>query len=286
VRHFIGKQFSMKKGSLISGFLVCILTNSFAQYGFDLIDSATHSFCTGDTTATIKYLKRYSDKYPDNANALLVNHRLADFIIHSGNYQSALTLLTTTLTLNPQTGFANKETDGCKLFERNDYSSAKADICVTLSNLYERPGDNKKALEYLKMADTKYLPSYGGCTNGTIMYRTYLSLMFAGFYIKTGDTTKAINRLLEYFMSGEYYSLEVAQKLKELLRFKYSQRQIEQEIEKAIVTIRHIKSFEGGETVNAYSFTLFGYTQRLPFDKLQENKKFLRKNQNLNILKG
>jgi hypothetical protein len=87
-------------------------------------------------------------------------------------------------------------------------------------------------------------------------------------------------------MSCEYYSLEVAQKLKELLRFKYSQRQIEQEIEKAIVTIRHIKSFEGGETVNAYSFTLFGYTQRLPFDKLQENKKFLRKNQNLNILKG
>jgi len=275
----------MKKSSLVLA-LVCILTNSFAQYGFDLIDSATRSFCSGDTNATIKYLKRYSDKYPDNANTLLANHRLGEFYAQEKDYQAALTLLTSSLTLEPKIAFVSKDTDGCKLFERNDFSSAKADICVTLSNLHQRLGDNAKALHYLNLADNEYLPSYGGCANGMIMYKTYLSLKFADFYLTTGDTTKAINRLLEYFMSGEYYSLQVAQKLKDLLQYKYSQKQIEAEIEKAIATIRLNKKFEDGATVSVYSFTLFGHTRRLPFDKLKENKKYLRKNESLNLLKS
>src|SRR5215213_10177586 len=139
----------MRKSSLTIAFLVCILTNSFAQYGLYLIDSAYCSFCRGDTGETIKYLQGYSEKYPDNANTLLVNHRLGEFFIEAKDYPSALALLSSSLTLEPKIGFISKETDGCKLFNRNDFSSAKADICVTLSRLYQQLGDKVGALEYL-----------------------------------------------------------------------------------------------------------------------------------------
>src|SRR5215216_1278772 len=100
----------MKQSSLTLALSVCILTNSFAQYGFDLIDSATRSFCSGDTNATIKYLKLYSHKYPDNANTLLANYRLGEFYAQAKDYQVALTLLTTSLTLEPKIGFVSKDT--------------------------------------------------------------------------------------------------------------------------------------------------------------------------------
>lgn len=239
----------MKKCVLGLTLLVAFLTNSFAQGKSYHLDSAIQSFCSGDTKASINNLK----------NALLRDPKIVYII---------------------------RGTDSCGLFDRDDISSVKADICVSLSKLYEYSGESQMALDYLDLADNNYLPSYGGCANGMIMYRTYLSIKYADFYLRMGDTTKAISRLLQYYMSGESYSIEVAQKLKKLLLQKYSQREINLEIEKAIGTIKVEKRSKDNEYRRIYLFTLFGHTDAFPSDNLLKARQYIKRNQSLSLLRS
>jgi len=156
----------------------------------------------------------------------------------------AINLLTRILDLQPTTGYFIYK-DKCGLYSGLDPSSIKADICVTLSKAYFLLDDNSTALEYLKLADTKYLPSFGGCANGMIMYKTKLSLDFADYYLLTGDTLKAIDRLIEFFLSNERYDDMVTAKLKSILLLKYSQKEITAEINSGIETMRIVKGQVG-----------------------------------------
>jgi hypothetical protein len=75
----------------------------------------------------------------------------------------------------------------------------------------------------------------------------------------TGDTTKAIDRLLEFFLSEEYYDDIVTEKLKSILSLSYTQEQITTEINNGIKTMRIVKG-KDTEPENILLITLFGRT--------------------------
>ena len=103
---------------------------------------------------------------------------------------------------------------------------------VGLGEISIKKNEFDEALKFLKLADTKFLPRHGGCANGMIMSRTYVSLKYADLYLRIGDITSALNRLLDYLLLGEGYSAEAAYKLRNLLLKKYSQKQINKELDK------------------------------------------------------
>jgi hypothetical protein len=127
---------------------------------------------------------------------------------------------------------------------------------------------------------------YHNCGNGVIMYKTYLSLRYADLYLSKGDTTRAINRLLEFIVWEERYSTEAAVKLRTLLLKKYSPAQIDREIKRGIAGLRIDRKYEGDGTFKQnIRFSLFGYAyQWLPCSTEKDNKKYLRENRNLQLL--
>ena len=282
----------MQKSCFILILVAIIVNKSFGQnkvnfieqYGLRILDSATHSFCIGDTNKTIHYLESYSQKYPDLANTVIVNLCLGQFYIAKKNYQTAINTLTNTLRIQPEDGFLFKEPKVCNLFNKYDFSFARADICVELSKAYEKLADTIQAIAYLDSADKKYV-KYIGCGNGIHNYQAYLSLKYADLFLNMGDTTKAINRLLEHFMTHESNSIKVTQKLKELLLLKYSPEQINKEIIKGTRRLNVYREYKNDQKVKLYSFIIFGHNLVLPFDTLRDNKYYLGENENLKLLR-
>lgn len=258
--------------------------NLAAQSEFDLINQAKRAYCSGDTLQTIRHLESYTERYPENGKAVVVSLRLSDFYINSKAYQSAVSKLKQALDTHPKNGYFFFR-DTCNLFSEIDLAALQAEICVKLSDVFIVLGDFEQGLNFLTLADTKYLPGYGGCANGMIMYRTKLSLNFAELYLKMGDTTKAIDRLLDYFMSNEYYDKAVTQKLKTILLTHYDQRTINREIEQGIKKMKFIKGAGKKEPEKILCLTLFGHTLRLPvYASLDDHKKMIRGNKNLQLL--
>jgi tetratricopeptide (TPR) repeat protein len=253
------------KGLLVTILFFSILTtisvgqnNSKIDYGLDILKQAESFFCKGDTIQTIKTLENYIDQFPNLGTTLLVSKRLAELYLATDKSELAISLLTKMIDIKPIKGYYICK-DNCGLYNGLDHSTIKADLCVILSKTYTLRGDNLTALQFLNLADTKYLPSYGGCANGMIMYKTKLSLDFADLYLLTGDTTKAIDRLIEYFLSNESYDDIVTNKLKSILLLSYSQPQITTEINNGLNTMRIVKGQEN-EDENILLITFFGRT--------------------------
>lgn len=242
--------------------IVCFSVSGYTQqsiveeYGLAVLKQAGKLFCEGDTLHTIETLENYVEKYSYTGTALLVGKRLADLYVANGDTQKAIGLLTKLLDSKPTKGYFTY-TDSCGLFRMIDPESTKADMCVLCSKIYDSLGDHTTALEYLNFADTRYLPSYGGCANGMIMYRTKLSLDFADHYLLVRDTAKAIDRLVQYFLSNEFYEKQVTAKLKAILLQCYSPQQIEDEVNKCIRTM-HISKSEKYESEYILTLTFFG----------------------------
>lgn len=254
--------------------------DAIIDYGSDILKQAEGSFCNGDTSQTIQIFENYIDKFPNIGTTLLISKKLAELYLATDKTELAISLLTKTIELKPTKGYFIYK-DSCGLYSGLDPASIKADICVTLSKIYTLRGDNLNALEFLNLADTKYLPSYGGCANGMIMYKTKLSLDFADHYLLTGDTTKAIDRLIEFFLSNEPYDDIVTDKLKSLLLLSYSQQQITTEINNGIKTMRIIKG-QGNEPDNILLITFFGRTvKKAAFKDLKFYKDIYHKNRNI-----
>ena len=275
------------KGLLLTILFFSILTTTSVgqndakiYYGSDVLKQAECSFCNGDTSQTIKTLENYIDNFPSIGTTLLISKRLAELYLATDNSQLAISLLTKAIEIKPTKGYFIYM-DSCGLYNGLDPASIKADICVSLSKIFASLGDKLTASEYLNLADTKYLPSYGGCANGMIMYKTKLSLDFADYYLLTGDTTKAIDRLMEFFLSNEPYDDKVTAKLKSILLLSYSQQQITTEINNGIKTMRIVKEKES-EPENILLMTFFGRTiKKSAYKDLKFYKDIYRKNTNI-----
>ncbi len=275
----------MKKNCLLLFCLLHLTMNIAAQDFAVLIEQANRAFCKGDTATAMANLEAHVEKYPNDATVLLAIYHLGRLYFHKGDDQVALAFLTNALERKPKSGLLIREPEDCHEVSGRNYESVRADICVTLSQVYQKAGEPEKALDYLNLADKQYLPRYGGCANGMIMYRTYLSLFYADVYLQAGDTVRAINRLLEFFMSDEGYQLQIAARLKTCLLASFSQKQIKQEIKKAIAAAKRNQVYRDGVPVaDGCSFTLFGYTQKFHSDDLQHCRHYLKNHPSLHLL--
>ena len=227
------------------------------DFGLGILKEAAGSFCKGDTNQTIQTLEAFLAKFPNLGTTVFISKRLSDFYLAQGNTERAMVLLKAVLDDKPPIGSLPRN-NSCGLYERLHLSPIKAESCVTLSEVYDTIGDTAAALEYLNLADTKYLP-YRDCGNGMMMYRTKLSLDFADHYLHTGDTTKAIDRLIQYFLLNEGYNDAATAMLKSILLFSYSQQQISAEIDNGLKTMKIVKGKEH-EPERILLLTFFGST--------------------------
>lgn len=255
------------------------------EFGLRILRQAEQSFCQGDTSQTVNILENYSRDYPALGITLLVNKRLAEFYALDGNTEGAMTLLTQSLEARPREGYLRYK-DSCGLFTKLDPASTKADICVAISKIYDSLGDSQAALNFLDLADNKYLPDYGGCANGMIMYKTNLSLDFADHYMQAGNPDKALDRLFEYFLSNEGYDYKVTAKLKSILLLTYTQKQITKEINRGLKKMSIVKNPES-KTDNILLMTFFGRTiKKSAYQDLKSSRDTYRKHRNIVALMG
>lgn len=268
-------------------FFTCLTQLDCAgQSDLTLIESASRALRKKDTSQTVRALEQFGKQNPTSGLLLILNQRLAEIYIRRQLYDSALAKLQYAFRLEPKDYFTWRNIDSFgNLVTRYQFASAKADICVLLSEVYRLEGNRTASLRYLQLADTFFLPTYGGCANGMIMYRTFLSVKYSDHYLQFGDTAKAISRLLDYFMSGEPFSDKAAYKLRDILRRKYSRQQIAQEIERAISAAQIVRGKKKDEPEEFFSFTLFGHLiRRRAYTSLTEHQARLRKNEYLRIL--
>lgn len=256
-----------------------------AQYDCKLIDSAKYAYTHGDTVKAMDYLKQYATSFPQNVGAMYAYRAVGRWYAQKHQPQTAISTFVHILEIKPRYGFVcGQQFAVFDSIEKYSHT-VQADICVYISNMYKKMDDKANALKYLDLADSTYLP-YQGCANGMISYKTKLSLSFADYYLKYGDTAKAMNRLLDFYMSGEGHDYKVAEKLKEVLRYKYTRQQIADEIENGISTLTLAPERSYSSDRKAYWFIIFGHKQIVYGADLKACITHLRHEPNLNLLKS
>ncbi len=283
--HYLPKQKALRFRLTLLFFTCLTQFNCVGQSDLSLLATASKALKKADTTQAVAALEQFSNQNPTSGLLLILNQRLAEIYINRKQYDSALTKLQYAFRFKPKDSFTWSNIDSFdNLVTRYQFASAKADVCVLLSEVYRLQGNRTSSLRYLQLADSAFLPTYGGCANGMIMYRTFLSLKYADHYLQFGDTVKAVGRLFDYFMSGESFADKAAYKLRDILRQKYSRQQIAQEIERGISKARIIEG-KHEEPDKIFSVTLFGHEiRRRAYTSLAEHQARLRKASNLQIL--
>lgn len=222
-----------------------------------LVDSARISFCKNDTVATITILEKIERLYPTDGLVAFTNKVLADLYIAANKTEEAKAKLLYAITYKSTNYPAFRNTEFCnKILNVNIISITKADLCVSISQLYLRQQQYDSSLYFLNLADNKFLP-YKDCANGMYMYQSYLSPYFADHYLAVGDTTKALARLLDFFMKRDGNTKLLTQKLKSLLLQKWTQKEITAQIDKGLKGLTFTKEDDDEFTIN---LTLFGHT--------------------------
>jgi len=225
-----------------------------------LVNTIQVSLCKRDTSEAAKLIAQLRKDYPTDGNIRYFGKVLGDIYIYRRQWHEAINILEYSLNYTPTTKLAKIDTTICGP-KQNDflYTYSRVAFSISLSRAYIAIGDFKNSLKYLDLADDKYLDR--GCVNGMIMTRSSLSIQFANHYLATGDTSKAIGRLLYYFMLPDGNMAALTRKLKQILLMKYAQTEIIAEVNRAI---EHLKIVKGkkGEPERILDFTIFGHTVR------------------------
>ena len=251
---------------------------------FVILENAAEAICAGDTARTINLLGSYINEYPDSSSSLYAGYLMGQLYLQGRDTLKAVRSWKQALEVGGRQvpyGFTRK----CEKVLEDQWYVKKADICVLISECYRKSNDQSTALDYLQLADTKYLP-YRDCGNGMLMYRTMLSMYIAQNYLEQGDTTQAIQRLLEYFMSMERYSFQVTEMLHDILLSRYSQEEIKDQFKHAIKGMRIVR---GGpnEPEKILEFTVLDHTIRKPaYRSLRDQKRLFREHRNIRSLMG
>ena len=276
--------------SLLVG-CMSLYSPAIAQYEINkeaikLVDSANAAFCKNDTAATIAILESIERLYPTDAAVAASNKALADLYIAQGRIKEAKEKMWYEISYQRTNVTVFPEKKGCsQLLSNQEWLTAKAESCVNLSRLYLQEKQFDSSLYYLQRAEKKLNP-YQNCGNGVIMYRVYLSPFFADHYLAMGDTTKAIGRLLDFFMEHDGNTEIVTKKLKALLLQKYTQRQITSEVKKGLRKISFTKVNENDDSWYL-NITMFGHTTKYYESYksyLKSMRKFYRKDPSAKML--
>lgn len=247
------------------------------------MDSAKVAFCENDTLKTITILETIEKTYTTDALIVFTNKALADLYLIRGKIVCAKEKILYALTYKPTNRAGFKPIDTCnKILSVHNFLRTKADLCVAISQLYLNEKQFDSTIYYLNLADNRLLP-YGDCANGMIMYKSLLSPFFADYYLAVGDTTKAIARLLDFFMQHDGNWKLLTQKLKSILLLKFTQKEITKQVDKGLRELKFIK-------IDNYNFdvslTLFGHNVKdYCFVTPQLVKKAYKKDPSLKILR-
>jgi tetratricopeptide (TPR) repeat protein len=227
-----------------------------------LVDSANAAFCKNDTLATIAILENIEKLYPSDGVVAISNKALADLYIAQGRIKDAKEkLLYGVSYTKTSVSVSNRTVEGCpQIIFNRDLITAKAESCVSLSRLFLQDKQFASSLYYLQQAETKFNP-YKNCGNGSNMYCVYLTPFFVDHYLAMGDTSKAIARLLNYFMMHDGNTEPVTKKLKELLLQKYTQQQITAAVKKGLRDMWFTKAV-GNDDAWYMNITWFGLTTK------------------------
>lgn len=247
------------------------------------VDELNLSICENDTLQARHILENFEQEHPQHGYIIRTNRALAKLYKSNGYPNKALVKLISAFNYQSKYyGDRYKKLDSCKFFLDYDASTYKADICVEISELFLEKKDYVNSLKYLKLADNEHLP-YKGCGNGINMFRSYLTPIFAKHYLQAGDTTRAINRYLEYFMDQDADQELLTQQLKVLLLQKYSQEVINKEIKKGIKNLELEKSKTKYKEDGRIYFTVFGHRRwvRHSYKSLGFHKRWIRKNKRI-----
>ena len=267
-------------------FFVIGYGSSFAQNeaepGCDIIRAAAVSWCQGDTAATIGHLEAFDHQYPECGLSVITCLKLGELYMALHRFGDAQAILKKGLA-TPFKAFCQPVgNDSCKRAFSGLYSpNAKGEMCILLSELAQRSFDTSIALHYLILADTQYIRH--DCGNAVEDFRAKLSPRLADIYLSRGDTAKAIQRLLAFVL----IDIEVAKKLKPLLRAKYSRAQVNRELDRGIAHIKKMREIKDGEKSDYLVFTAFGYeVLRSPYDHRKQLKNYLNRSLRLRWLRG
>jgi hypothetical protein len=91
------------------------------------------------------------------------------------------------------------------------------------------------------------------------MYKSYLSPYFADHYLAVRDTVKAAERLLDYFLKRDGDTRLLTRKLKSVLLYHHSRKEITREVKKGMQDMEFVTLNDGSLVMRT---TLFGYTIR------------------------
>lgn len=269
-------------------FVFTVTGKALGQDSFALIDSAVHAFNEKDTGRTIRYLEAYVHIYPESWIAWLANVRLAGFYKKQYRYDSAMARLTCALQSPFKYNYEQYPPDssGEALLSYWKWFRGRGDVFADLGDLYTRIREPEKALACFKKADSCYHRSNTGCGNDFRSRQTYLSIKYADWYISAGDTSSAINRLLEYCFWGEDHSPEAIRKLCPLLLSRYTASAILKEFERGVAHSYGKNEWAAGKKVKRIHFSLFGYHyQSVPMESAEELRKYLPNGRGYQLLK-
>lgn len=168
------------------------------------------------------------------------------------------------------------------LFRTVHQSSFHADLCLIIANLSIQLKEEKRAHHYLMLANTTFLPRYG-CFNGVLMYKTKLAIHFAEYYLLINEEEKAIVQLLENFMNNESYDMKATILLNSILLKSYTQKDIQDEIERGLQSMVYVNQAEGYSDV--VQMTFFDHSiNRYAYGDLEDVRKIFRNNRCVKFL--
>lgn len=221
-----------------------------------LLDNATLAFCDGDTAKAISFYETIAKDHPNDAMVVMTNRILGDLYRIKGAVKEAKETMLHAFYYKPENYPFVREVDCPKMNYKYNISTAKADLCVAISQLYLSQRQYDSSVFFLEQADKEYLP-YKECANGIYTYKSFLSTYFADTYLAMGDTTKAIARLLDFFMNQEANRALLTGKLKSIVLEKWTQEEINKEVRAGL---KKMKFVDKGYNQFDIFFTLFGHT--------------------------
>ena len=255
----------MKQWFLILFSSLLLTTGAKSQSGNDnkevmaLIDSANKYLCVCDTISAIPILESIEKNFSNDGYILVTNRILSDFYLSQGRVAEAKQKLFYAISYNPENSMPVR---GPYVCDKHTFwvenVTGRAEICVSLFCLYLGQQMFDSAFYYLNLADGKYFP-YSGCINGKLMYKSHLSTYFADYYLAIGDTTKAINHLLDYILVLDGNIETITEKLKTILLQKYSREEIINEMKTGFRKVSY-KTLRGERM--EIDFTFFNHNVR------------------------
>lgn len=250
-------------------------------------DSIKLSLCKGNIPHATRQLEAFETLYPNEKLLYVTDKILGDIYMKGSRLGDARQKYLCALQASNNSGIvpslvmeANCGNNLIKYF----YSYGPADICVPLSAVYRNFGEIDSSYYYLDLADKKLNPFRGDGTDSTL-YRAYLSPYFAEHYIAAGDTTSAINRLLDYFGEAVGDTRKIASSLKHVLQLKYTRTRIKREVNKAIAGMVVTAPQKKGKNGVALMI-MFGHPVRIygAFETTWEAQAAIRKDSRIRML--